>query len=95
MHISMVTYQHKPEKWDEMVEFGKSVIPELRKIPGYRQIVMVRTGESTSATFGIYDSQEQAEAATPKVREIFGRMAEFLTAPPERQTADIDVFDSV
>ena len=95
MHISIAHYQYKPEKYDEMMAFAESILPELRRIKGFRQIVFVRTGETTSATHALYASKADAEAATPKIQELFGRMKDFVTAPPKRETYDVPLFDSV
>ena len=95
MHISIASYQFKPDKYDEMMDFARSILPELRQIKGFRQIVFVRTGETTSATHALYDSKADAEAATPKIQALFGRMKEFVTAPPSRATYDVPLFDSL
>ncbi len=84
MFISISNYSIKPETYDEMVEFTQSVVPELSKIPGCKQMIIVRTGEDSATSIAAYNSKEEAEAATPQIQQIFSRMAEFLSAPPVR-----------
>jgi hypothetical protein len=36
-----------------------------------------------------WDSGASAEAAQPKIQEIFGKMAEYMTSPPEAKGGDV------
>ncbi len=36
-----------------------------------------------------YDNEASAEAAQPKIQEILGEMAEFLTRPPEVKAGNV------
>jgi hypothetical protein len=36
-----------------------------------------------------YDCEESAMAAQPKIQEIFGEMAEYMTSPPEVKAGDV------
>lgn len=89
MYISITNFKIRPEKYDEMIEFANSLIPELRQVDGLRHFYTVRTGEDSALAHAVYDSKEAAENATPKIQEIFSRMAEFVTAPPERNVYEL------
>ena len=93
MFISKGEYNIKPEKYDELVDFTQSLIPELRGIKGARQLILIRTGNDTAMTIASYDSEEDANAATSKVQQMFSRMAEFLTAPPVRNLYEAVVYE--
>ncbi|MCH8077442.1 MAG: hypothetical protein IIC64_16685 [SAR324 cluster bacterium] len=89
MYISISSFKIKAEKYDEMIEYANSLIPELREVNGLRHFYTVRTGEDSALAHVIYESKEAAENATPKIQEIFSRMAEFVTAPPERNVYEL------
>ncbi|MEE8435111.1 MAG: hypothetical protein V3S64_10030 [bacterium] len=89
MHISISNFKIRPEKYDEMIKFAESIIPELRQVNGLRHFYTVRTGEDSALAHAIYDSKEAAENATAKIQEIFSRMVEFVTAPPERNVYEL------
>ena len=93
MFISISTYSIKPGKYDEMVEFAKSIVSEVSKIQGAKQMIIVRTGEDSSCTIATYNSKEEAEAATPHIQQIFSRMGEFLSAPPERNLHEAVIYE--
>ena len=89
MYISISNFKIRPEKYDEMIKFAESIVPELGQVNGLRHFYTVRTGEDSALAHAIYDSKEAAENATPKIQEIFSRMAEFVTAPPERNVYEL------
>lgn len=84
MYISISKFKIKPEKYGEMLEFAESIIPELGRVDGILHFYTVNTGEDSAMSHAIYESREAAEAAAPKIQALFSRMAEFVTAPPER-----------
>lgn len=89
MYVSIGNFKIRPEKYDEMIDFTKTLIPELKQVNGLREFFTVRTGDDSASSYAIYDSSDAAEAATPKVQEIFARMIEFVTAPPERNVYEV------
>lgn len=93
MFISMTEYNIKPEKFDEIVDFTRDVMPELREYIGAKQIILIRTGNDTASTIVTYDSKENAEAATPQVQVVFSRLTEFVTAPPTRQLYEAVIYE--
>jgi quinol monooxygenase YgiN len=93
MFISISNYSIKPETYDEMVEFAKSVVSEVSKIQGCKQMIIMRTGEDSASSIAAYNSKEDAEAATPQIQQIFSRMAEFLSAPPDRNIHEAIIYE--
>ena len=62
---------------------------EMKAILGLQSAVIVRVGDGKSITIGVYNTEESAATAQPKVQAIFGRLTEWLTAPPEVQEGPV------
>ncbi len=93
MYVSKTDFNIRSDKYDEMVEFGNSIIPELRQIPGIKQFAVLRTGETSASSLATYESQAAAEAAGPQIQQLFAKMADFVTAPPERNIHEAIIFE--
>lgn len=91
MFASVLEFRFKPEALDQGIEFARSLRPELEQLDGLKQFIVIKTGEDTQLGIVIYESQAQQEAATPRAREIMGRMADMLAAPPERKGCEVVV----
>jgi hypothetical protein len=61
------------------------LLPVLRAVPGFRSYTIVDTGPGSILSIGVFDSEESAEAANARAREVVARtgMASLLPSPPE------------
>lgn len=93
MFLSISNFTFNPEKYDELMAIGESVVAEASQIQGCKGMLTYRTGENTSTAIATYVSREAAEAATPQVQKIFAGMAEYLTAPPVRNIYETAIYE--
>ncbi len=74
MFASVVEIQLKPGALDEAVAIARAAIPELRDMTGIKQLITIDKGNDKGLVVVIYESRAAQEAATPKAREILGRV---------------------
>lgn len=85
MFTSLYDIQLQPGKFDEAVELVRSMGPELEKIEGLKQVLVIQRGPDRSLLLAIYESQALQEAAAPKARELVGQIAGLVAVPPTRE----------
>ena len=69
MFASVIEVQLKPGTFDEAMGIVRAALPELRKVPGLKQLISIDKGNDQSIVIAIYESQAAQEAATPKVAD--------------------------
>ena len=85
MYIRVTTYG-----FDEaLAKMDATIRDDLKAIVGLKSIDECRIGEGQGMIVASYDSEASAVAAQPKVQEIFGKMAEYMTSPPEVKGGDV------
>ncbi len=91
MYASVVEFKFKPGATEQAMNVLRSAMPEARQIEGLKQFITIDTGDDTALSVVIFENQAQQEAATPKAREIMGRMADMVAAPPVRKGRPITI----
>ena len=90
MYASYIDFQHKPGKTVEAIEMAKQMETDLRQM-GMKQFIIVDKGDDSSTLIALYDTAQAYYAAGPKAAELLGRLAVFMTAPPERKQVDVPI----
>jgi hypothetical protein len=84
MYIRVTTYGFDESRLDEaLATMDATIRDDLKAIAGLQSIDECRIGEGQGMIIASYDSEASAVTAQPKVQEIFGKMAEYMTSPPE------------
>ena len=90
MYIKVTTYGFDESRLDEaLAKMDGAVRKDLQSIAGLESVDEGRIGEGQGMIVASYDSESSAVAAQPKVQEIFGKMAEYMTSPPEVKEGDV------
>ena len=91
MFASVVEVQLKPGNLDEAVDITRAALPELRDVPGIKQLISIDKGNDQGLVVVIYESQAAQEAATPKAQELLGRIGGLAAAPPQRLGCEVNI----
>lgn len=75
MYYRMSTYKIRRGKEDELFEIADRLRPELKALPGIKNVHAVKLSDDTYMTVAIYDSSDSAEAAAETAKGIWGQMA--------------------
>ena len=90
MYIRVTTYGFDEGRLDEaLAKMDAKIRDDLKTIAGLESIHECRIGEGQGMIVASYDSEASAVAAQQKVQEIFGKMAEYMTSPPEVKGGDV------
>ena len=90
MYIRVTTYGFDESRLDEaLAKMDATIRDDLKTIVGLESIHECRIGEGQGMIVASYDSEASAAAAQSKVQEIFGKMAEYMTSPPEVKGGDV------
>lgn len=63
MHASITEIKFKSGKSQEAIDVGRSRRPDLERVDGLKQIMIIERGDDTWLIVGLYESQAQQEAA--------------------------------
>ena len=91
MFASVIDVQLKPGTFDEAMAITRAAIPEMKDIPGIRQIISIDKGNDHGLVLAIYESKAAQEAAAPKAQEILGRIAGLAAAAPQRLGCEVNI----
>ena len=86
MYVRITKYQVAPSMLDDMVARLDEIGAQLSKISGTLVAYNAWNDDGESVVFGIYESEAAAEAAQPRIREIWGELEGLLVGAPEPQT---------
>ena len=90
MYIKVTTYGFDESRLDEaLAKMDATIRGDLKAIPGLESVEECRIDEGQGMIIARYDSEASAMAAQPKIQEIFGEMAEYMTSPPEVKAGDV------
>ena len=90
MYIRVVAFGFDDRRLDDaLAKMDATIRDELRSIAGLESIHQCWIGEGLAMIVATYDNEASAVAARPKVQEIFGKMAEYMTSPPEFKEGDV------
>lgn len=86
MYARVTSYRTDPSRESEVMAMIDDVAARVRAIPGVVAVYTSwRSADGAGVTMAIYESQEAAEAAASAAQEIWGSLAEVMTAPPDPQ----------
>ena len=91
MFASVIDVQLKPGTFDEAMDITRAALPDMREIPGIKQIISIDKGNDHGLVVAIYESQAAQEAAAPKAQEILGRIAGLAAAAPQRLGCEVNI----
>ena len=84
MYFEVTTYGFDASRLDELfVKADEALRDELRGIAGFESVHSCRIGDGQGMIVASDDSEALAVAVQPRIQEIFGEMAEFMTSPLE------------
>lgn len=93
MFASVIEVQLKPGTLDEAMDITRAALPEMRELPGLKQLISIDKGNDQGLVVAIYESQAAQESAAPKAQEILGRIAALATAPPQRMGCEVTIYE--
>ena len=91
MFASVIEIQLKPGALDEVSDIMRAAMPERREISGIKQYISIDKGNDQALVVVIYESRAAQEAATPKAREILGRVIGLAVAHPVRSGCEVNI----
>ena len=91
MFASVIEVQLKAGTFDEAMAITRAALPDMKDIPGIKQIISIDKGNDQGLVVAIYESQAAQEAAAPKAQEILGRIAGLAAAPPQRLGCEVNI----
>tara|TARA_Y100001934_G_scaffold254269_1_gene320001 strand:+ start:1143 stop:1427 length:285 start_codon:yes stop_codon:yes gene_type:complete len=84
MYFRVTTYGFDENRLEEaLAKMDGAIRDDLKAIAGLHSIHECRIADGQGMIISSWESEESVEAAQPKIQEIFGKMAEFMTSPPE------------
>jgi len=84
MYFRVTTYGFDESRLEEaLAKMDAAIRDDLKAIAGLQSIHGCRIGDGQAMIISSWDSEASVEAAQPKIEEIFGKMAEYMTSPPE------------
>ena len=90
MYIKVTTYGFDESRLDEaLAKMDATIRGDLKTIAGLESVEECRIDEGQGMIIARYDNEASAMAAQPKIQEIFGEMAEYMTSPPEVKAGDV------
>lgn len=82
MYSRISTYQMNPNNVDDVVALMPEIKAKIQQVPGLVSCSASWREDGQGCTAAVYESKAAAEAAAPKVAEIWSDLAQYLTAPP-------------
>ena len=82
MYARVTSFQCDPSRIAEMETQVDAVSSEVATIPGIHTAYAAWRDDGAGVVTAIYDSREAAEAAAPKVQEVWAGMSDYLAAAP-------------
>lgn len=90
MYFRVTTYGFDESRLKEAIEkMDATIRDELKAIAGLESLHECRIGDGQGMIISGWESEASVEAAQPKIQEIFGKMAEYMTSPPEVKGGDV------
>ena len=86
--ISRTIVQIKPDKRNDVDEFISQHVKDISSIEGLLHWGYMSSDENEITVIAVYENNESAQNATPRVNTILGDLAPLVTAPPIRNIYD-------
>jgi hypothetical protein len=90
MYARITTTQANPDRMDEMLGKIDEIKVQIKALPGIVSSYTFWRSDGQGVTIAVYEDQAAADAASEKIKVIWGGLAEFLTAAPS-----VEAFDNV
>lgn len=81
---SIIEIQLQPGKTEELAAIAEEMRPDLEKLEGLKQFILVDRGQDKALAISFYAKSAEQEAATPKAQELLARWSHIVTVPPVR-----------
>ena len=82
MYYRITTLKFNPTQRADFYAQADQARSQMQALEGIQVIHTVETAEGEVDVLARYETEDQANAAAPQVREILGGMAAFFIAPP-------------
>ena len=90
MYFRVTTYGFDESRLEEaLAKMDATIRDDLKAIAGLLSLHECRISDGQGMIISTWDSETSVEAAQPKIQEIFGEMAEYMTSPPEVKGGDV------
>ena len=86
--ISRTVVQIKTDKRDDVDEFISQHVEEISSIEGLLHWGYMYSDENEITVIAVYENNESAQNATPRVNTILGDLAPLMAGPPNRNIYD-------
>lgn len=73
-NIVSIHYKSANDAEEALKKMESHILPEVRKVPGFRTFHLVRTSETTTLHIGVFDSPENAEKGRKDVYPVLRDM---------------------
>lgn len=93
MYVSEIHFNVDPVELQRVLAHGGDIVERLRRVPGCRQVLVLRTAVDRLTSYVAYDSRAQAEEAMGHFAEFFAQVAPYLTLLPQRQIYPAVMFE--
>lgn len=85
MYGRAIKYKMKKEKLADIDALTAHARAKMSKIPGVITSCSMWNSDGTAYTFSLWESAAAAEAAAPKLKEIWSEVEPYLASTPEVQ----------
>ena len=82
MYSRISHYQMNPANTDDVVALMPDLKEKISQVPGLVSCTSSWREDGQGCSIAVYESKEAADAAASKVSEIWGGLAQYLTAAP-------------
>ena len=89
MYARVTKYQLKPGHVEAATKLADSMKSDIMALPGIRQFLNVVREDGEGYIIALVSSQAEAQDSLPRVKEIWGRMAEHLAEMPTPEGFDV------
>ena len=86
---SIIEIQLLPGKKDELKTIAEEMRPELEKIDGIKQFILIDRGDDKALGVSFYSNAAEQEAASAKAKELLDKWAHLVTTSPVRTGCNV------
>ena len=90
MHARITRVQIAAGKIEEARARVKDLLPEIKSVPGLKEFVNVLRDDGGGVVIALYNSKADLDASTPRVKEIWGGLADLLSAAPDSEEYEVE-----
>ncbi len=90
MHARITRVQIAAGKNEDERARVKDLLPDIKSIPGLKEFVNVIKDDGGGVVIALYNSKADLDASTPRVKEIWGGLADLFSAAPESEEYEVE-----